>query len=300
MYRSILVPLDGSAFGEQALPYALGLAHRAGAQLHLAHVHVPPAPLFAGANDAALRAAERTYFEGLEQRIAAHWDVPMTTMLLDGPVTQTLHEYALASEAELIVMTTHGRGALSRFWLGSIADALIRQVSIPMLLVRPGEQMLDIAHDPPIKRILIPLDGSALAEHILPSATALGRLMQAEYRLLHVVEPLVTAYGTELYTVVVDDQVIEELRKQGQAYVDQVATQLRAEDLEVQTATAVEQIAGAILGYAQAQAVDLIALTTHGRTGLARWFLGGVADKVIRGATMPVLLYRPAGVEEPA
>jgi len=293
MYRSILVPLDGSAFGEYALPFALSLARRAGAQLHLAHVHVAPAPILADANDTELRASERMYFEGLVQRVEAHWDVPITTMLLDGPVAQTLHEYATASEADLIVMTTHGRGALSRFWLGSIADTLIRQVSVPVLLIRPQEQPLDIEHEPVVKHILIPLDGSALAEHMLTHATTLGKLAQAEYTLLQAIEPTFIEYGTELYTVGLDDRAMEPLRAQAQGYLDRLAARLRADGVRVQTATVIDLAATAILNYAQAHAVDLIALETHGRTGLARWLVGGVADKVIRGATVPVLLHRP-------
>ena len=295
MYRSILVPLDGSSFGEHALPFALSLARRSGAQLHLAHVHGPPVPILADANDAELRGYERMYLDGLVQRIEARWNVPITTMLLDGPVAQTLDEYAVTSEADLIVMTTHGRGALSRFWLGSIADTVIRQVSVPLLLIRPQEQPLDIAHEPSVKHILIPLDGSALAEYMLTHATALGRLIQAEYTLLQVIEPVSMGYGTELYGVAVDTQAIEQLRTQAQAYLDRRAVGLRADGLRVQTAAVIDLAATAILNYAHEHAVDLIALATHGRTGLARWLVGGVADKVIRSATVPVLLHRPQG-----
>jgi nucleotide-binding universal stress UspA family protein len=292
MVRSILVPLDGSALGEHALPFALSLARRSGAQLHLAHVHMPPRPGFADTNDAELRATEGMCVDGLVERLRSHWDVPITTLLLDGPIAQTLHDYAVASQADLIVMTTHGRGALSRFWLGCIADTLMRRVSMPVLLIRPHEQMLDLTHESAVKHILIPLDGSALAEQMLARATALGRLMGAEYTLLQAIEPLVTAYGTELYTVALDDQAMELLRTNAQRYLDRIADQLRAEELGVQTAIVMDQAATAILDYAQAHAIDLLALETHGRSGL-RWLVGGVADKILRGATMPVLLHRP-------
>jgi nucleotide-binding universal stress UspA family protein len=300
MYHSILVPLDGSAFGEYALPFALSLARRTGAQLHLVHVHMPPRPILADANDAELRGYERMYFEGLVQRIEARWNVPITTMLLDGPVAQRLHEYAVESKADLMVMTTHGRGALSRFWLGSIADTVIRQVSVPLLLIRPQEQPLDIAHEPNVKHILIPLDGSALAEHMLTYATALGRLVQAKYTLLQAIEPISMGYGTELYGVAVDTQGMEELRTQAQAYLDRLAVGLRSDGMRVQTAAVIDLPATVILNYAHEHAVDLIALETHGRTGLARWLVGGVADKVIRSATVPVLLLRPQDSGEPA
>jgi nucleotide-binding universal stress UspA family protein len=291
MYRSILVPLDGSAFGEHALPFALSLARQAGAHLHLAHVHVTPIP--ADANDAELRASERMYFEGLVQRIEAHWDVPITTMLLDGPVAATLHEYAIARQADLVVMTTHGRGALSRFWLGSIADTLIRQVSLPLVLIRPQEQPLDLVHEPSVRHILIPLDGSPLAERMLTYATELGRLVQAEYTLLRAIEPSYMAYGNELYGVAINTQAMEQLQAQAQEYLERLAVRLRADDLQVQTASMIDPVATAILDYAEAHSVDLIALETHGRSGLARLLMGGVADKVIRGATVPVLLHRP-------
>jgi len=295
MCRSILVPLDGSAFGEHALPFALSLARRAGAQLHLAHVHVPPAPILAEANDGELRTSERMYLDGLVQRVEARWDVPITTMLLDGPVAPTLHVYTIACQADLVVMTTHGRGALSRFWLGSIADTVIRQASVPVLLIRPQEQPLDIVHEPAVKRILIPLDGSALAEQMLTHATALGRLVQAEYTLLQAIEPIYVGYGTELYGVGVNVPGMEQLRIEAQEYLDRLAAQLRADGLRVQTAIVIDLAGSAILTYAEEHAVDLIALATHGRSGLARLLMGGVADKVIRGASVPVLLHRPQG-----
>jgi nucleotide-binding universal stress UspA family protein len=295
MYHSVLVPLDGSALGEYALPVALGLARQARATLHLAHVHVMPTRDLTETNDMQVRATDHMYFEGLVQRLGADWDVPLTTMLLDGPVTETLHEYALTIKAELIVMTTHGRGALSRLWLGSIADRLIRQVSVPVLLVRPQEQPLDIAHEPSISHILVPLDGSVLAETILACATALGRLTQAEYTLLQVIEPIFTAHRAAASTSIVDEQAMKIARSQAQAYLAQVASRLRSDGLRVQTATAVGSPARAILDYVRGHGVDLIALETYGQTGLAHWLLGGVADKVIRGTTVPVLLHRLQG-----
>jgi nucleotide-binding universal stress UspA family protein len=294
MYRSILVPLDGSTFGEHALPYALSLAERAGAPVHLAHVHTP-GPTLATANEAELRAAERMYLEGLVQRIEARWSVPITTMLLEGPIVSALDRYAAAINADLIVMTTHGRGALSRFWLGQVADTLIRHVAVPVLLVRPREQLVDIEHRPAVKHILIPLDGSPLAELMQTHAAALGGLMHAQYTLLQAIEPLALGYGAELYAAGVDDQTIELLRARAQSYLEDIAGRMRAEGLRVEAVTVIDLAASAILDYAQQHAVDLIALETHGRAGLARWIIGGVADKVIRAATVPVLLHRPQG-----
>ncbi len=86
-----------------------------------------------------LRAQEQAYFEGLVSRVQPHYTGPITTVQLDGPIATALHDYALASKADLVVMTTHGHGAISRFWLGSVADKLVRQLPMPVLLVRPHE-----------------------------------------------------------------------------------------------------------------------------------------------------------------
>jgi nucleotide-binding universal stress UspA family protein len=174
MYRSILVPLDGAAFGEHALPLALALARRSGATVRL--VHVCPAPqqsFFAesGAADAGETAGlsrERAgaYLDQLAACLSDRWEVPITTSVLEGPAAETLHDHALASSADLVVMTTHAHGPLPRLWLGSVADALVRRLPLPILLVRPHGEVLDVleeVHEQPFQHILIPLDGSPLA-----------------------------------------------------------------------------------------------------------------------------------------
>jgi nucleotide-binding universal stress UspA family protein len=114
-------------------------------------------------------------------------DIAPSSALLDGPVPDAINRYAAATGADLLVMTTHGRGPLARFWLGSVADALVRQASVPILLVPPKGAAPDLAQTPVIRRVLIPLDGSELAEQVLEPALALGAATQTEYTLLRVV-----------------------------------------------------------------------------------------------------------------
>ena len=293
MYHSIMVPLDGSSFGEHALPYALSIARKAGAQLQLVHVYLIPPPESGDMVDAELRAHEQAYLEALVPRLQPYCSGPITTVQLDGSIAGQLHDYAMAIKADLVVMTTHGRGALSRFWLGSVADKLVRQLPMPVLLVRPHEPAPDFVHMPAFKHILIPLDGSILAEQILPHALALGQLAQAQFTLLQAIPPMIQAYGTELYRASWDDQVLEQVRTNAHAYLDSIAASLRTESLRVRTVVLDQFPVNAILEYAHEHAVDLIALATHGHSGVTRWLLGGVTDKVVRGATLPVLLYRP-------
>jgi nucleotide-binding universal stress UspA family protein len=311
MYHSLLVPLDGSAFAEHALPLALSLARRAGAGLRLVRVYTPlqamyaPDGLFFDAElDDRLKLGQQEYLDGLVARLAAASGVPVTPVLLEGQdVATSVRAVAADTGADLVVMTTHGRGAVGRFWLGSVADKLIRELPMPLLLVRPGEAAPDFGREPVLKHLLLPLDGSPFAEQILEPAIALGSLMGADYTLLRVIKPVWPAscdfYGRDLGPEAESllnqiEKAQGQIRKEAEEYLGRVAERLRPQSLRVRTRVEVEeQTAAAILKEAKAPAIDLIALGTHGRHGLSRLLLGSVADKVIRAATLPVLVHRP-------
>jgi nucleotide-binding universal stress UspA family protein len=300
MYHSIMIPLDRSSFGEHALPLARSIARRTGASLQLAYVYMPGQPLAMDAIppydrgfEAQDRAHDRAYLDRLAERMDADGSIDVTVTMLDGQIAEALLANVVAEKVDLVVMATHGRGALSRFWLGSVADRLVRRATAPVLLVRPQEGSPDLAHEPVLHQVLVPLDGSALAEQVLAHATALGTSMDAEYTLLQAIEPLAGEYGAELYATEKGQVAFARLQEQGQTYLEGVAARLRAEALRVRTAIVVGPPARAILEYAHSHPVDLIAMTTHGRSGIANLLIGGVADKVLRGTTVPVLLYRP-------
>jgi nucleotide-binding universal stress UspA family protein len=300
MYHSIVVPLDGSPFGEQALPLGLSIAQRAETSIDLVHVHVPLAPMYAESAaglestlDPRIREQEKAYLNDVVKRIAAGSPCRVWTKLLDGSVADAIREHAQTRKADLIVMTTHGRGPFSRFWLGSAADQLVRRSSIPVLLVHPKEKAGELAADCALRRILIPLDGSELAELVLGAAVSIGRLMGASYTLLRIVEPIMSVgYDPVTYAYeVVDERHLAQQKQEAQIYLDRVAERLRQQSLHAETCVRItHQPAAGILEYATAEGASLIALETHGRRGLSRVLLGSVADKVIRGATMPVLV----------
>lgn len=310
MYRTVMVPLDGSPFGEHALPLALAVARRAKAELQLVQVHVPllyldSATAFEATLDEKARAQEQAYLDGVAKRVAEASSVPVKPILLSGPVTETLQEHISAGDISLIVMTTHGRGPLSRFWLGSVADDLVRRTPRPLLLVRPRDGIPDLSREQVLQHMLIPLDGSPLAEKILEPALALGKLMEADFTLLRVIKPM-TPLPSEGFGYGIGGtgrtmmQELHELQEQVEAdareYLDKVAGRLRKEGHMVQTQlVTADQPASGILDAVSSGGCDGIALETHGRRGLARLVLGSVADKVVRGATVPVLVHRPAG-----
>jgi nucleotide-binding universal stress UspA family protein len=305
MYRSVLVPLDGSRFGEQALPLALSVARRSGAGLLLAHVQVLPALMYTETRynventlDARAREQARGYLDGVVKRLAETAGVPVSGVFLEGGVADALHEYIKGHGVDLVVMTTHGRGPLSRFWLGSVADELARRAPAPLLLIRPREAPADPGREAVLRHVLVPLDGTELAEQILKPVVALGRLMQADFTLFRAVPPLLFTASDPTASLLGVEYLpsLQQLRAEADTYLEGVAGRLRAEGLTVRTQVVInQQPAAAILEAARSQQIDLVALESHGSRGLTRLLMGSVADKVVRGSTAPVLVHSPAG-----
>src|SRR5262249_45533742 len=243
MYRSIFVPLDGSAFGEQALALALSVARRAGADLEIGLVHVPllpvyaePRPGFDNTVDPRIRESERDYLDKVVQQVNTISTVPVTAVLLEGTVADALSAHISARESGLVVMATHGRGRLSRFWLGSVADQMLRTCPVPLLFLHPRAEMAAIPRDETLRHILIALDGSALAEQILEPAITLGRMMDADYTLLRVVEPLQVVGDPAGYSSnLLEERYWRRLQDEAQIYLDRVAGRLRGQSLRVNT-----------------------------------------------------------------
>jgi len=298
MPRLIVVPLDGSGFAENALAIAGNLAADGGGWLNLVTVHRPMVPI-PGSDisleasvtaDAETREAERAYVAQEADRATTAFGVPVTSVLLEGPVAHTLKEYVEARKANLVVMSTHGRGGVSRFFLGSVADRLIRELHCPILLVRPGKSTTTIRRDRAI-RVAIPLDGSALAESAIPRVLALLRPGETVLELVRVLLPVATSFLSlplPRRTTGKQDLILANRYHAG------IARRLHKGGIRAHSEVVVAgDAARAILAFAEGRRCDLIALATRGIGGLERALLGSVADKVIRGATTPVLVWNP-------
>lgn len=304
MDRSILIPLDGSQFAEHALPAAFALARRSGARLHVVRVHEPPMlPIASGESMvaldaewlAAIQAEEEDYLRVVANRCMQETGLPVRTDFPQGPSANAIVGAARDSGDALIVMTTHGRGGLSRAWLGSVADAVVRRSGVPVLLIRPDVATVDAAAALELQHILIPVDGSSLSEGIIDIAIELGKLTGATYTLLKVMPAFPVPMLPLGVSVGIDSRAINEMRDTARQYLEDLERRVRQRHgVEVETMLVEHQVpAVAILEHAEARGVDLIALATHGRGGWTRMALGSVADKVMRGAKVPVLLYRP-------
>ncbi len=295
-YREVLVPLDGSAFAEQALPYAEAVARLTGARLVLVRAHEVPLAFDGLALepqwDEEARERSREYLGRVADVVASRAHVPVSTRLLVGRPALMLERCAREERVDLVVMSTHGRTGLQRAWLGSVADELVRSLEIPILLVRPrqdGELPLRVDFD----RIVVALDGSQASEQILPHAAAFGRPGRTRFTLIRVVPPELVVGGHVFH---LDEERARGLVDKARAYLGDVADALRPCAGEIQIrAIKHEAPAVMIMDVAREEDADLIAMTTHGYGGLKRMLLGSTADKVVRAAEIPVLILRPAG-----
>lgn len=297
MVRTLLVPLDNSEFGELALPVAMTVARAARARIQLAHVHRADSPeelCFGVPSDLPRWNRDRDAMERLATEMR-DGGVPTQSEMLIGPVAERLASYARRIGADLVVMATHGSRPAVRLSLGSVADALVRRIDIPVLLVRPDEL------DPPrrgIRHMLVPLDGSREGESILPVAIEWGRAMRARFTLLRVID------STGHYDLGPDgvvfpcqgEGITRRIREEARAKLDRIAAWMRAQELAVDTRIAddLNPVEG-ILREARELGCDLIALASPHRSGLARLLTGSTARSIVARERTPVLIQTVEG-----
>jgi nucleotide-binding universal stress UspA family protein len=315
MYGSVLVPLDGTWFGEHALPLARGIARRFGAALHLVHVHkdaVMPTAVeslpYLGVNLPSARLdTERAYLDDLAA-ILSKDGIRVTTDLVQGALPESLERYAIDRGADLVVACTHCHEGLSRFWHRGVSKRLLQDISIPILLIRTDDTEPNLTQERSFQHILIPLNGSQFAEQILDKAIPLGRGLGARFTLLRVVRPMMMAGYTLLgQDVHINEFLLEEQEQEARAYLNRVAERLRAAGLDVSTrVVADDDPAQAIVESTRPDLepglppVDLIAMTTHSRGLLSRFVLSSITESVLHQSPVPLLLHHPQMAEEEA
>ena len=300
----ILVPLDGSKISEHALGLATMLARRSGGRLHIVKALEPLPVLATGEEpmagpelDQELRELSRSYLSSTAEALGTTHGLEVGYSILDGSPAPALARFAAAHDVSLIVMTTHGHGGFSRFWLGSVADGLLRRTSIPILLLRSKEPV----SAPEFRHILIALDGQPEGEKILESALALGSLSpDCRYTLVQVVEPPIPVITHLAMQPARLPRNWQEMRENSaRSYLEQVGKGMRARGLSLTTQVIPGRAVGEeILALADSSGADLIVVGTHGARGLERLLLGSVADKVVRGAAHQVLVVPTARKSE--
>jgi len=306
MYRVIMVPTDGSGFDREAIRVALRIAERTDAKVRLVRVLATGSffGVAAAAEGTAVaaevvrserdRALSELYALAAECRARSKADISVD--LYAGPVADVLEGYARRNDVDLIVISTHGRSGISRLSLGSVTDSLIRHTTIPVLVVKPPTSYLNPQVSAEFKRIVVPLDGSMLAEQILPRVLALAKLEDAEITLLNILIPQsYSQKGIADHSLPWWDKDIS----LAQEYLFRIAARLRRKGVPVTTDIVIsENVASAIGDFAGRERADLIAIATHGRGGLARMLRGSVADALMHSARMSMLVFKPEKMAE--
>jgi nucleotide-binding universal stress UspA family protein len=296
MYTRILLPLDGSKVAEQGLPYARFLAKALKIPVELLEV-VDLEALRLLANPERGRHIDILLSEKIEtgksylEAIAQSFQGTQVTCFVEkGTPQDMVIERAATDKDTLIVMATHGRSGIQRWVLGSVADKVLHGSTNHLFLIRANEQGKAVG-DGALKKVIVPLDGSPLAETVLPYVVDLAKKMRLEVVLMraYALPPSVTGEDYGFYSADFLDQIEVEARD----YLAEKIKEVKGKGLEnVSSVVNVGYGAEEIITLARKTPDNFIAMSTHGRSGIKRWVLGSVTDRVVRHSGDPVLIIR--------
>jgi nucleotide-binding universal stress UspA family protein len=304
-YGRILVPLDGSALAEEALPPAIAFAQRAGANSKLILVRVSKAEYLVYSRGGPFEVPTGiheeidAYLTRMEQEIKAQ-GIPVETVRTEGDPATAIVDMARDHHADLIVMVTHAREGMSRLVHGSVADRVLQGAPVPVLLLKHGEETANLFTKEAHPHLLVPLDGSELAESVLLRAISLANQLGASVTLLRSLDLPDLTVGAQGRAAASNDMVrviVPTERQKAAQYLEQVQQRLQAQGIP--TAIAVTEGGAALDIAAQARTLKeagqavIIVMATHGRAGVGRWLYGSVAGAVLQLADVPLLVIRP-------
>lgn len=285
MYERILVPLDGSELAERAIPYVAELSQRFDSEAILFTVFT------AGEY---LERPLKAYLEKKAQELKS-LGVKAHTVVAQGNAATEILTFAEKNEIQLIALSTHGRTGLKLWAMGSVAHKVLQRSPNPVLLVRSGTPQAEEV-EKKLGKILVLLDGSEFSESTLPHIESIARGTETEVCLLRVIEPIATpqfgvhsgGFDWEKY----EKDLAAQLAKETKNYLQRKENFLRRRDVKVTSVSLVGKPTPAILEYADDKAFDLIALSTHGLSGITRWVYGSVASRIIERSSKHILLVR--------
>lgn len=280
MIEKIVVPLDGSVTAEAVLPHVRRLLRLEDAEVVFVRAENPaPVENYVPVAEAALAAA-REYGAGIRERFEKDGAKAKAVARLGAPASVIL-EVIREEKASLVAMATHGRTGLRRLLFGSVAEQLLRKSPVPVLAVRPFWSYELARPDRGIRNILVPLDGSGTSRAILPRVAAFARLFGARAILLHALDPKRPGERAAMSD-----------------YLQEAAAELRKSRVDSTTVLEEGPPAKMIQAAARAHDADLVAMTTHGRSGVSRVLTGSVTEEVLRGIQVPLLTVRAEPVRK--
>ena len=282
MLERIIVPLDGSLTAEAVLPFVRRFLHRTDSEIILVRAVIPaPVENSMMVVDASLGPA-RVYIKEVQERLERE-GVRVKSAIHVGSAIGIILDAVEEEHATMIAMATHGATGLKRILLGSVAEAVLRKSPVPVFVVRPfwtAEQAVpDDLETRPVRNILLPVDGSDLAELAVSPALELATLFEGRVLLLRVVEPRKNAD---------DEHDLEEARN----HLQGIAREFERRGVRTHTLVEKGEPVDEILKTLRFHQADLVVMTTHGRSGLSRLVTGSVTEQVLRKASVPLLVVR--------
>jgi nucleotide-binding universal stress UspA family protein len=295
--RNVLIPLDGSRLAERSLAFLPALASFGSLSVTLLSVIDENEDIRELSKPEVLdreRNVLQTYLREIASDLHKHLNLQVETEVLEGSPAELILSRCGVSRPDLLVVSTHGRSGIARWRVGSVADKLIRGAGCQTLVVGPHASdeggWLASGAKAPFQRILVPLDGSKLAESALETAETFASQFESELHLVRVIN--LQSYGDGLvlessYT----PSLMDTLTDAAKAYLQKAASDVKA-PAGTRTMVLLGSAASALEEYIEKNAVDLVVMSTHGRSGIARAALGSVTDRLM-GGPAPVLVVRP-------
>lgn len=300
-YDKVLIPLDGSPVAEEILAHLAFLGAPEEIELELLNVVVPAqyavtAPQMGMIDVIGYLVEGAGQYVNRQKAALQAKGYSVTSHVLKGDAALTIVNLAQTDGAKLIAMTTHGRTGLSRWALGSVTERVIQQSTLPLLLVRP-----ETAPITQLRQLLVPLDGSELAEDALTQAVMLAKMSGASILLVQITHELDEGNRRILFPREEEaDEALAQWLQDAETYLQSVKHELLEQGLAVETLVKAGDPATEICRVVASRAIDLVVMSTHGRSGMRRWMYGSVANKVLRGLAHPLLLIPSRAVTDDA
>jgi nucleotide-binding universal stress UspA family protein len=283
MFNRILLSLDGAESSEIVIPYVVELARTFNASIDLVGVAE-------GENEAQANLLQK-YLKDMEAKLESR-DLRVSISHLRGRPESEILNFAAKNDSSLIAMAARGKTTSVKWPMGSVAEKVLRTTTKPLLLVSRGCSPYTGDDLPVLKKVLVPLDGSELGESALPYAIEICHKTGATLQVLHIISSAYKMTGGTGYALKLQHQLLEVLREEAKEYLEGIADRLKKENIGFKTETVTGYPSIAILEYSRTNNVDLIAISSHGQSGIDRFVMGSTTDKVIHNSEHPVLLIR--------
>jgi len=289
MYRRIVAPLDGSKMAELALPYARRLAEIFHSELVLLSVSEP--------EESEYRQMQQLYVErmaDLIRRDLGEWGaIDVKPVLVCGDPATEIISYVEQNDVDLLVMASHGRSGIMAWAMGGVAFKVLQRTRVPLMLVKATSQHRETAREGIISRVLVPLDGSKLGEIVLPHIEELGAKAAIQVILLQVVPRGVYTHTVGgLNYVPFKEPMLKSMTVEAEKYLCAVAERLKGTSAMVSHEVRIGDVAEEIIKSVDQAHIDLVAMSTHGHSGIKGWIMGNVTYKVVHASPRPLLLVR--------